>query len=296
MDTVKELFLATRPWSFTATFVPIAVTAAVVKTSLFSPLFFRALFMGLFVHSGANLTNTYYDYVHGIDSKHHNHDPTLVEKKVSPKVLYWFSIVCYALGVILMFPSLISQSGPHQKDMITIFSVGIVLSFFYTADPVGLKYRAMGDITIFLCFGPLLMQCTSLMLTGDVHYDLFYYTIPIGLLTEAILHANNGRDIKNDASNGIITLATLLGFELSYYFYAALFVLSYTSVLIISYYYHAGCLLSLLTIPLAIDLVKKFKAQNMLNLTEETAKMHLPFGIGLLIGILSTSQGLSSFL
>ena len=53
------------------------------------------------------------------------------------------------------------------------------------------------------------------MLTGSINHNLWLYTIPVGMLTEAILHANNARDITADAAAGTTTLATLIGFNSS---------------------------------------------------------------------------------
>ena len=63
------------------------------------------------------------------------------------------------------------------------------------------------------------MQCTSILLTGKTDDILYIYSIPIGLLTEGILHANNARDIKADTKIGAYTLASLIGIEYSYIFY-----------------------------------------------------------------------------
>lgn len=249
--------------------------------------------MGVFIQGGANLTNTYFDYFNGVDTKEHNADPTLVEKKLHPTTLLSTSFACYFIGTAAVMP-LITVN--HRFDIAVIFAIGIVLAFFYTASPVGLKYIAMGDLTIFLCFGPLLMQCTSLILTGEMNYDINYYTIPIGLLTEGILHANNARDIKSDTEVGAVTLASMIGFDNSYVFYAFLIYGAYFAVVIIAFLFHAGCLLTLLTLPLGIDLLKKFKNKEMANLTEETAKAHLPFGVTLLVGVLTRTPSLLELL
>eukprot|EP01031_Cornospumella_fuschlensis_P040570 gene40570-49460_t len=287
-EVLAELLVATRPWSFTATAIPVLVTAAVTGAPFFTVEFARALAMGLFVHAGANLTNTYFDFTNGFDTKQHNSDPTLVEKRLSPLTILLMSIVCYTIGIFSVLPLLFSNS---YHDMIIPFVAGLVLAFFYTGNPVGLKYIALGDITIFLCFGPLLMQCSAIIMTQKMSDELYLYTIPIGLLTEGILHANNARDIKNDTANGAITLASIMGLSMSYHFFVFLIVGAYLSVLGIAAYLHYGCLLSLLTLPLGIDLIKKFKDQQLKDLSEEVAKMHLPFGVLMFVGILATSKG-----
>jgi 1,4-dihydroxy-2-naphthoate octaprenyltransferase len=215
-------------------------------------------------------------------------DRTLVDKKLTPTSLFIFSIICYFIGIMSIVSLLIDD---HDRKLSTIFFIGLLLSICYTANPVGLKYKALGDVTIFLCFGPLLMQCTSIILNNKATNELYYYSIPIGLLTECILHANNARDIKADIACGATTLASLVGIEMSYILFIAFIIGSYISIIFISAYYHYGCMLTFLTIPLAIDLIKKFNDKKMTNLPEEAAKMHLPFGLLLVIGILVSPTG-----
>lgn len=300
MNKVKDYTLAMRPWSFTAAIVPIMVTAAVTGSDLSSINFVRALTMGITVQAGANLTNTYYDYKNKVDTKEMAEkgcgEKTLVDKIVTPGEVYILSIFFYILAVMCMLPSL-SLSNISNDTVSYIFGSGLALAFFYTATPLGLKYIAFGDITIFLCFGPLLMQCTSLMLTGRINDSLWLYSIPVGALTEAILHANNARDIAADSSAGITTLATVLGFNASKVVFDVLLTSAYTSVLYIALYEYWGCIAALLTIPSAFDLKNKFNDKtSMLLLPEEVAKMHLPFGLLMFLGIQFTSQGFINFI
>ena len=214
----------------------------------------------------------------------------------------------YLIAIAAILPTLMNAS---DTTLLTVFVIGVVLAYFYTANPIGraltnarmhslthsliqlgLKYIALGDITIFLCFGPLLMQCTSILLTVKTDDILYIYSIPIGLLTEGILHANNARDIKADTKIGAYTLASLIGIDLSYVFYILLFIGSYVTSIVISLFYHWGCVATLLTLPLTYGLIKKFKDRDLLTLPEETAQMHLPFGLLLLFGILVTNGGL----
>ena len=194
-----ECVLASRPWSFTASIIPITLTSVVLGQSLLSLAFLRVLSMGIFIQAGANLSNTYYDYINGVDSKENiGGDNTLVENRLSVKTMVTLSAICYFLGVLSVFTDIINNT-----QLLWIFVSGILLAFFYTATPVGLKYQAMGDLTIFICFGPLLMQGTSLVLTGEMNTLLHVYSVPIGLITENILHANNVRDIKVDREAGM---------------------------------------------------------------------------------------------
>lgn len=288
---IAEYILATRPWSFTAAAVPILITAAVSKVSFLSEEFIRAMLMGITVQAGANLTNTYYDFVNGVDTKDCG-EKTLVERKISTSGVIILSLISYIIAFYAILPYL------HTTNYVLVytFMCGITLSFCYTANPVGLKYKGLGDLTIFACFGPLLMQCTSLLLIGSTNDNLYLYSIPVGLLCEAILHANNARDIKADSRAGAHTLATMIGPKLSYLFYIALLAFSYIALLIIALLKNWGCVSALLTIPLAMALNKNYVNGKLTDLPEETAKLHLPFGILMLLGILFTKQGALSLI
>lgn len=292
-NTLKEVVLAVRPWSLTAAVIPVLVTAAATGSSLLSGECAKVLMMGVAVQCGANLTNTYYDFINGVDGKNTG-ERTLVERKLHPNTVLLLSILFFLLGTGVVFMDLVANV--ESTKLMLVFVLGLVLSYFYTAQPVGLKYIALGDITIFLCFGPLLMQCTSLILTGQTTREVYYLCVPIGLLTEAILHANNTRDIESDRRAGATTVASILGRKSSVLFYKMLIIGAYASVVVISAFYHFGCLLTLATLPLGLDLVKRIGSADVQTMDEDTAKVHLPFGLTLLIGILSTSSGFLSFL
>jgi 1,4-dihydroxy-2-naphthoate octaprenyltransferase len=134
------------------------------------------------------------------------------------------------------------------------------------------------------------------MVTGNTDMSILPYSVPIGLLTEAILHANNTRDIKPDSKANITTLAIVLGHEGSYVFYQMLLVGAYVSVAAISFYLRYGALLAFITVPLAVQLCRGFIKNKMEGLVEETAKFHLPFGILLFLGVMLTDKGLAEML
>ena len=219
-------------------------------------------------------------------------DLTLVEKKFSPEFLFRLSMTLYFIASLATLPLLFA----FKADFIYVYVLGVLLSVFYTANPIGLKYMALGDVTIFLCFGPLLMTATSILISGKVNTSLLPYALPIGMLTEAILHANNTRDMKNDYKANLVTLAILLGPRGSYLFYLTLILGAYLAVALLAWYYSYACFLCLLTAPLAYDLIGKFGAFKFDNIVEETAKFHLPFGLLLFLGVMISDKGLSQLI
>ena len=171
--------------------------------------------------------------------------------------------------------------------MILLFGMGFMLAFFYTAKPLGLKYLALGDVVIILAFGPVVQQFVCLMLTGHFRPQILPFCIPIALLTEAILHANNSRDIQSDSEAGVTTLSTLLGFKASYIIYAAIYIVTYISIPLLAHAWKMnGLYVTFLTMPSALKLVSKF-GTDIETLDQESAQFHSLFGISMLIGIIS---------
>lgn len=82
------------------------------------------------------------------------------------------------------------------------------MAFMYTS--AGLKYQALGDMVIFVAFGPAIMVFVSCALTAsDTHMhvalrqEIAWYSVAFSTLTVAVLHANNARDAKLDGKAGV---------------------------------------------------------------------------------------------
>ncbi|KAM3567874.1 hypothetical protein VYU27_009989 [Nannochloropsis oceanica] len=244
---VHEYVLATRPWTFTASLVPLLLTTAILfqhsaaSSDLYSlppslPSFLSAMGALLLVHAASNLTNTYFDFVSGRDTKKEAGDRALVDRKhVTERGVLILAVVLYGLATALV-ASTLAHSAYH--DALLLFAAGALLSFFYTSPPFHFKCRALGDVVIYLCFGPLLTQFTALLLLAPPSLPPSYLHLchlPVGLLTEGILHANNTRDIAMDKKSGTVTLAGLLGFAWSRRMFIGLVVGAYASSLFLAY-------------------------------------------------------------
>ena len=85
MAPLQEYLVATRPWSATATVVPVMATSALmhrlgnVQGGVLDVILLTV--GALAIHSGANLTNTYFDFKHGVDDDGSD-DLTLVKNRL----------------------------------------------------------------------------------------------------------------------------------------------------------------------------------------------------------------------
>jgi len=281
--------IAARPWSWTAAAVPIILTGVLLSKqtgeAFLSAGFLTALAIGILVQVAANLKNSYQDFKHEVDKKETAGDRAIVDNLITPKSARIVAYICYAISTALAAPYL----WEHGLQIKWVFISGMLLAFFYTATAFSLKYICLGDLAIFLAFGPLLMQFTAILITGQIQLSLMPYTIPIGLLTEAILHANNTRDIKSDAKAQISTLASAVGFDISCKLYILMIVGSYIASIVMTFTHDWGCILTILSIPLAYQNIMDLKPEKMKNMDERTAQMHLLYGV-LMIGGVSLSS------
>lgn len=167
------------------------------------------------VQLGANLANTYYDFVQGVDNDESANkgvgDLSLAKRKVSAQEVYFGMVGCYLLALFNEIPTIWTKDQNNLGK--ALFLSGMFLSFAYTANPFSLKYKGLGNLVVFLEFGPLLMQYAAVALTGSISDKLWIYTVPIGFSIDAILHANNVRDYDTDKAAGANTLVVLLGLD-----------------------------------------------------------------------------------
>ena len=108
----------------------------------------------------------------------------------------------------------------------------VLLGYFYTASPLRLAYRGLGEILVFLKAGPLAVCGSYLLFTGNITLEAVLISIPQGLLLTAILFINEFPDYEADKLAGKRHLVVRIGREKARIFYAVLIIAIYLSVLI----------------------------------------------------------------
>lgn len=261
--------LATRPWSFTASLLPILLTAVFVHcfrvegvgapaaAVSWAPL---AACVGLALsgQAAANLLNTYVDWESGADTVSHADDRTLVDAVLLPSQVLAaavaLAVVSGCLAVCLAW-----QAG---AALAWVVAAGAALGAGYSIAPVGFKRRGLGDVVVLTVFGPLMTAGTQLVLAGTVTAAAALFTLPCALLTTAILHANNARDVDADAAVGNVTLANRLGPGASLALFVALMLTPFplAAVALRAVAAHpAAAFAPALVLPLALDAVRDFR-------------------------------------
>jgi 1,4-dihydroxy-2-naphthoate octaprenyltransferase len=130
-------------------------------------------------------------------------------------------------------------------------AICIAAAWTYTGGPIPYGYRALGEVFVFVFFGPVAVVGTTYVQTGTLPGLAWTVSVPIGLLIVAILVVNNLRDLAGDAAVGKRTLAVLLGDRATRLTYVGLFVIAFAVVAAVGVD-RPWVLITLLAAPLAV--------------------------------------------
>lgn len=282
-ETVRNWFMATRPFSFTASIVPALLgTALAAYTGSFSlGLFILVVAASLLVHAGTNLINDYFDDKYGADTAESIGNAGFIQRGViSPRAILIFGLILFTIATAMGLVIVARVGWP-----VLLFAVPSLLAgYFYTGGPKPLGYVALGEATVFLFMGPVIVVGAYYVQTQRVSWEAIILSIPVGLLVAAIIQANNIRDISDDAQAGKRTLATRIGHRWARREYVAFVVGAYVVVAMVAVggLLPAGLLVVFLTLPRAIELIRIVSRRDdsgMLNTALRlTAGLHLQFG------------------
>lgn len=207
----ENWIIATRPWALPASVMPILIMWAYLYCQSHgggedtTPINWLNALLCLpllsIVHSGGNMVSDYFDFTWGVDTKACSNGVTWIhDGTFRPKEILRYGLVLVALavpiGVFLLYNS--SWSGWW------IGLAGVLLSLVYP----WMKSHHLGDINILCSFALLPALGTFFVAVGVYDPQSLLMILPIGLITVAILHANNTRDVKTDLQAGLGTITT----------------------------------------------------------------------------------------
>ena len=243
---IKWVFAITRGGFTSASLFPVFAVAAFLAGSgngLFSPLLLLLCILGIvFLHLSSNLYNDYFDVKHGTDEANTEYFNAGLNSKLLEGAQLSGGSRAIELGLItlkgtkslarnmligailtasgLMYLSYsITESMSNAQNAAIIGVIGLFLGYFYTAKPIRLvSRRGLGEVAIFLAFGPLLtlgslfaISTSTIELFSVDFYNAIYLGIPLGLLTTNILYINQFPDANSDSKTGKNHLVVALG-------------------------------------------------------------------------------------
>ena len=286
--SLKDWVLATRPWSFPASAMPVVVTLVWLWSAGYPVQWWYglwALVNIVFVHAAGNVWSDIADYRSGVDATDTFGVRTLVDGQFTPeefrRLSLGLNIVAVAMGL-----GLVALTG---MTLLYVGIAGILLSLCYPR----LKYSALGDLVIILCYAFLPMVGTSFLASGAIRWDVLWLAVPVGSITVAILHVNNTRDIETDRRARIRTLAMLTGrpFAAGLYVFEVLMPYLWLASLVVAGFLPWPSLLACLSLPVALKNARTMLSYRkdgiavIARLDEGTAQLQLFFSLLLAAGL-----------
>jgi len=253
---------ASRLPFLTGSLLPVAAATAL---AYFTDHTTNFLFLGLTLlgvaalHLGANLLNDYYD-AFGSDPLNLHATPfsggsrVIQNQELSPGRVKFLAYLMLGLGVGCGL-ALIYLGRPYVA---LVGLLGLAAAFFYSASPVQLMSGGLGEIIIFLAFGPLLSWGAYYVQTGILSLVGAAVSLLLAWLITAIIWINEFPDLSADLAAGKRHLVARLGLKASRWVYAALMAAPFISLFILIEIFRLPDLIvaALLPLPLALRAVR----------------------------------------
>lgn len=207
---MKNVFIAVRPKTLLASFIPPAVSFGYyISQGQESPylLLVCCIMSAVFIQIATNLFNDVIDFKKGADTIRKGPTRVTAAGLVRPETtLKWASLSLLA-AIIFSIPII-------MKGGIIFLFLGVIslyLSYGYTGGPLPLAYKGLGELFVFLFFGLFSVMGSYYLYSNQLDFESFVLSLIYGCLTTTFICVNNLRDREEDKKVGKLTLATKTG-------------------------------------------------------------------------------------
>jgi 1,4-dihydroxy-2-naphthoate octaprenyltransferase len=283
-------WLAVRPATLTASAAPVLVGtgAAWAEHGFAAGPALAALIGASLLQVGANFANDVFDFERGADNADRLGPQRATQQGwISPAQMKRAMWAAFA-GALVTGIYLTAVAG---WPVMALGLLSIAAAYLYTGGPKPYGYLGLGDLSVFLFFGPGAVAGTYFVQAHTVSTLVLWASVPIGALATAILVVNNLRDIETDARAGKLTLAVRLGERATRNYYQLLLVMAYAVPPIVWWFRgfaDAWVMLPWLSLPLALRLAGRMRQERGLALNGclvQTARLEVIFGLLFAVGL-----------
>lgn len=229
VDWIQGARLRTLPLAIAP--VVLGVSSAILAGAWNLGLALLALVVALALQIGVNFANDYSDGIRGTDDVRVGPARLTGSGRVKPELVKRAAWIAFALagvaGVIVVVVS-------AQWELLLIGAAAIAAAWFYTGGASPYGYRGLGEIVVFVFFGPVATVGTAWLLIGSIPVESWLTGSAAGFFASAVLLVNNIRDIDQDRLAHKRTLAVWLGPVASKVLLVVLLVLPYVIVGVLS--------------------------------------------------------------
>ena len=214
VDVVSRWLVITR-----ASVLPMTITAAAIAGLLAAfddenvrwGLFALAAVGLVLAHIANNLMNDLFDLEVGSDSDTYPRalyaPHPVLSGTISRRRLLTAAIAVNTADLAILVVLFLFRGWP----MVVFALSGFVLSVAYTAPPLRLKKHGLGEATVLVVWGPLMVGGAYYAASGHFPFGIFVASLPYALLCTTVLMGKHIDKIPWDAPDGTHTLPVLLG-------------------------------------------------------------------------------------
>ena len=262
MDVVSRWLIITRAAVFSMTLTSGLIgglLAASAGPFAWTP-FVLALVGLLLAHAANNMINDYFDLTGGVDTAEYyraQYAPhPILAGLISKSGLRNAILLVNGLDAAIA-GYLVSVRG---WPVLLFAALGLFISVFYVAPPIRLKRIGLGELGVFIVWGPLMIGGTYYCAAGSVPPWVFAAGLPYALLVTTVLIGKHLDKFEQDAARGIHTLPILLGYRASLRLNQMLMVGFYVLILglVATHTLGAWTLLVVFSIPRLIRVLKLY--------------------------------------
>ena len=217
MDLVSRWLIITRAAVFTMTLTSGLIgglLAAGSGTFAWTP-FLLALLGLVLAHAANNMINDYFDLSGGVDTAEYyraQYAPHPILAGLITKAGLRNAILLVNLIDALIGIYLVSVRG---WPIVLFAGLGLFISVFYVAPPIRLKHIGLGELGVFIVWGPLMIGGSYYCAAGAVPAWVYAAGLPYALLVTTVLIGKHVDKLEQDQAKGIHTLPVLLGHDRS---------------------------------------------------------------------------------
>jgi 1,4-dihydroxy-2-naphthoate octaprenyltransferase len=217
--------------SASALSIVLGATIAWTSTGTFAwDLFFLTFIAGICIHAGTDAANDYFDHLSGNDdintefaSPFTGGSRMIQMGYITPGEVIKVSLAMFTIaGIIGIYLTFL------KGIMILILGgIGILSGFFYSAPPIKLASRGLGEPIVGLNFGILLALGSYYVQTQSIVLEPIITSVPISLLIIGVLWINEFPDYNADKGVGKRTLVVRIGRRKASIVYTLIIIFSY---------------------------------------------------------------------
>jgi 1,4-dihydroxy-2-naphthoate octaprenyltransferase len=229
LDVISKWLISTRAAVLIMTFISSAVAGILAfQHGSFNLGLWALVTLGLLLaHATNNLLNDYTDFMRGVDKDNYfraQYGPQPLEHGLmTRRQLLTYAAVTGLLALIAGLAAILLRGGYTWLFLV----LGAFFVLFYTFP---LKYIALGEISVLVVWGPLMIGGGYYVITGTWDWNVILASLPYALGVTTVIFGKHIDKFEEDKAKGIHTLPVLLGERLARYVVIGMVLLQYLLV------------------------------------------------------------------